>query len=92
MDRFVNRRLTGKLDKFQNISNLENRGADPKILEQLLEFFEKIISEENTYLSYPMIIKILIQKLSILLKNDSFLKNFRGKSLSGLINDVIYSL
>ena len=56
------------------------RGTDPKILEQLLEFFEKIISVENTYLFYPMIIKILIQKLSIL-------KNFRDKSLSGLIND-----
>jgi hypothetical protein len=64
------------------------RGTDPKILEQLLEFFEKIISVENTYLFYPLIIRVLIEKLSILLKNESFSsKSVKDKSLIVLMND-----
>ena len=68
------------------------RSNDQKILEPLLEFFEKIISLENTYLFYPMIIKSLIEKLDVLIKNENIFKEkssktFKDKSLSGLIND-----
>ena len=68
------------------------RSNEQKILEPLLDFFEKIISIENTYLFYPTIIKALIEKLSIILKNETFSKDkpsksFKDKTLSGLKND-----
>ena len=43
------------------------RGTAQNVLEPLLEFFEKIISLQNTYLFYPTIIKALIEKLNVLL-------------------------
>ena len=69
------------------------RGKDPKILEALLNFFENIISIENTYLYYPIIIRALIDKLSLMLKNETFLreklfKSSKGRTLSGVINDT----
>ena len=68
------------------------RGTAQNVLEPLLEFFEKIISLQNTYLFYPTIIKALIEKLNVLLKNENIFrekssKSFKDKSLSGLIND-----
>ena len=68
------------------------RSTEQKVLGPLLEFFENIISIQNTYLFYPMIIKALIEKLNLLLKSEIFTKeksakSFKDKSLSGLIND-----
>ena len=67
------------------------RSTDLKVLETLLDFFEKIISIENTYLFYPIIIKALIEKLRILskkeLSKEKSAKSFKEKSLSGILND-----
>ena len=68
------------------------KSTDQKILEPLLEFFEKIISLENTYLFYPLIIRALTEKFGILFKKETFYKeklskSFKDKSLSGLMND-----
>ena len=67
------------------------RGSEPKIIEPLLDFFEKIISIENTYLFYPIIIRSLIEKLSILIESvsrEKIMKSSKDKvSVSGLMND-----
>ena len=68
------------------------RSNDHKILEPFLEFFEKIICLENTYMFYPFIIKSLIEKLNLLSKNEfafkeKISKSFKDKTLSGVIND-----
>ena len=76
----------------EEVMHVYIRSTDLKVLEILLDFFEKIISIENTYLFYPIIIKSLIEKLGLMSKKETFYKekqtkSFKDKSLSGLIND-----
>ena len=57
------------------------RATDQKTLEVFLDFIEKVISKENTYLFFPTIIKALIEKLNMLNKNEIFNREKLAKSV-----------
>ena len=65
----------------EEIMIVYTRCAEKKVLVTLLDFFEKIISNQNTYLFYPLIIKSLIEKLHILVIKEN-VKSFKSKTLT----------
>ena len=70
----------------EEIMTVYLRSTNKNVLDYLLDFFEKIIIIENTYLFYPIIVKSLIEKLFILTKSELFsTKSFKLKYSTGMV-------